>query len=412
MMQRLRTQNLFFGFVVLVGFSCSDSDVRRNYANYSRVHSASGISGRPYQEIVSELRELEGKYSDVARVINYGQTVQGRELTMIRIAKPGNFAKRKGVFISGTIHGDEFLNIEDRLPRWFLENQHSPGVAKYLDSGGIIWIAPILNPDGYTAQRRENNKGKDLNRDFELKVANKAGYTQPEIIGLNKIINSELAEQNATLGFTMDYHCCVGAIIFPWGYSETKELPPAEKQKHLRYGKIILDQFPKYGIGRAIDIVNYTALGASDDHWHEAYNATAFTFEGAQYQEKKNFNLHTKMWDNLLAAQAAETEGQIGTDVADTRPKLSVLESLASGVVVASSGPIGTKTIAICKGNVPSCGLSQSLVSFAAAYQSGDRQIFKARGPISVQTNEVFTIQAFDSASSPTGRSTIRFRSR
>jgi len=372
-----------------------DFDVEKNYA---RVHSDSGISGRPYEQIVAELKQLETAHPGIAKVITYGQTVGGQDLTMIRIGKPGATTDRPGVLIAGTIHGDEFLNIEDRLPRWFLENQTSPGVAKYLNSGGVIWIAPILNPDGYKARRRENNRGKDLNRDFDLKMANKAGFSQPETSALYKTMQQEVASQNSKLKLTMDYHCCVGALIYPWGHSYDKELPANAKAEHLRLAGKIQEQFPRYKAGRAIEIVNYVAVGASDDFYHETFGATSFTFEGAVNVENRNFDKHTQMWDVLLADQAAaSTTPPVAQPTA--RPTLAILGSDQNNLTLAAAGPAGTASMTLCKGDLAACSSSGNVAAnFSSPQQIGERIVFRSAQIVSVTSQDLFTLQARDAA--------------
>lgn len=115
-----------------------------------------------------ELKSLEDSYGDFAQLVTYGKTVQGKPRTLLKIAKK-NVTSSKAIYIGGSIHGDEYFNIEDRLPRWFLEQTATSGtILSYLEQGGVIYIAPILNPDGYDSRKRENRNGVDLNRDYTV----------------------------------------------------------------------------------------------------------------------------------------------------------------------------------------------------------------------------------------------------
>ena len=377
--------------------ACMEID---NDREYSRVHSDSGISGRPYDAIRSELFKLAETNPTIAKTFSYGTTLGGREMTMIRIAKDSSAKNRPGVLIAGTIHGDEFLNIEDRLPAWFIQNHDKGGVATYLNAGGIIWIAPILNPDGYEKRQRENLRNQDLNRDFDVKIAKKQNaFSQNETKGLYAILKQELASQNASLKLTMDYHCCVGALIYPWGHSETSQLPPAEKAEHLRLAKKIQEQFPTYRAGRAYEIVNYTAVGAADDFYHETFGSTSFTFEGAVNVENRNFDKHTRMWDELLSDQAAKMSTSPVTPQADQRPTIAVMASDASGLTLAAAAGVGTASMTLCKGNASACssGLSVAL-TFGSAQQVGQRLIFKTSQTVNFISQELVTLQARDTA--------------
>jgi hypothetical protein len=196
----------------------------------------------------------------------------------------------------------------------------------------------------------------------------------------------------------MDYHCCVGALIYPWGHSYDRELPANEKTEHLRLARKIQEQFPRYKAGRAIEIVNYVAVGASDDFYHETFGATSFTFEGAVNVENRNFEKHTQMWDALLADQAAATSTppvpQLGA-----RPTLAVLASDQAGVSLAAAGPAGTASMTLCKGDLAACAAGATVdLNFAAPQQIGERIVFKAAQAFAVASQEVFTLQARDAA--------------
>lgn len=380
--------------------------------NYSRIHSDSGIKGRSYKQIYEELRELESRYPDLAAVVTYGKSVRGEDLHLLRIRKIGNFQRRPGVLIAGTIHGNEFLNIEDRLPRWLLENQIDPGVSKFLNSGGVVWIAPIMNPDGYAARQRANRNGKDLNRDFGLKSINKAGFTQPETASLISTIRTELQSQNASLNLTFDYHCCFGGVLYPWGYSKTNRLPEKAKAEHLRVGAIIINQFPSYKIGGTYELLGYAAVGNSKDFYHETFGATAFTFEGVRYREKDKFAQHTKMWSDLLKDQAMRTGAQQIPAPDGNEPKVAILKSSETGLWLAVSGSRQTNSVAICTGDVPGCSPSQTIIGFTFSYSRGDRSIFHASSELPLVSGDTFTVQTYDSNAIPLARAVIKFKKR
>jgi hypothetical protein len=395
--------------LVATTMSCAPFS-KTNEDNYSRVHGDSGISGRSYGQIVDELNNLEKEFPGMAKVITYGKSVGGEDLTMIRIGSSNaTTTKRPGVLIEGTIHGDEFLNIEDRLPRWFLENQNSPGVAAYLKNNGVIWIAPILNPDGYQAHRRTNDNGKDLNRDFDMKKVNKKGFTQPETKSLIDTLRQEIAAQNVELKLTMDYHCCVGALIYPWGHSATAELPEPAKTEHKRLAKMILSNFAGYKAGRAQEIVNYVAIGASDDFFYESMGASAFTFEGAYGVENRNFDKHTRMWDQLLADKASSAT------VPGAPAALAIAGEDAQGQIKTWVGTNkNTTNLTLCEGEAVAClGSSAKIVtSYGDPQTIGDRLIFKSTSALTISDGKVYTILEKDSSGSISKSVSIRFQSR
>jgi hypothetical protein len=142
-------KNIYFLYLLIFSLSALGTDFPDGEFPWI-FKSDSQIRGPAYAKIVEDLEELEANHPDYAQVINYGVTPQGRNLVLIKISKKDlRPSSSKPIYIGGSIHGDEYLNIEDRLPRWFLEQGlHIDDIKNFLDEGGIIYIAPILNPDG------------------------------------------------------------------------------------------------------------------------------------------------------------------------------------------------------------------------------------------------------------------------
>lgn len=263
--------------------------------------SDSGIHGPAYKEIVGELQDLEKAYPEMAKVVTYGTSHKGRPLTLIKIAARNKGKTLPAIYIGGSIHGDEYLNIEDRLPRWFLEQSGDGGsVGLYLKNGGAIYIAPILNPDGYENRKRVNGAGEDLNRDYTVRQAGVVGLKQPETASLYQFLKEDLSRDNRRLEVAMDYHCCIGALLYPWSfYGPT--LPQVDKDRHAIIGQIMqssLGRDIKYG--QTPVILGYSAKGTSKDFYYETFGARGFTYEGRRGVEDRYFNEHTVMWSEIV----------------------------------------------------------------------------------------------------------------
>lgn len=267
-------------------------------AKFLHIDSDSGIKGPTYAKIVDELKSLETTYADYAQLVTYGKTVQGKPLTLIKIAKKSVVANQ-AVYIGGSIHGDEYLNIEDRLPRWFLEQTATSGtISTYLDQGGVIYLAPILNPDGYDRRERENRNGIDLNRDYTVLAANVQGFKEVETRSLFEYLSNDLG--SVKLKVAMDYHCCIGALLYPWSFTGPV-LSAADKQKHLLVASIMQSSIgPGVRAGTTPVILGYSAKGTSKDFYFEHFGALGFTYEGRRNKEHKFFEEHTSMWEGIL----------------------------------------------------------------------------------------------------------------
>jgi succinylglutamate desuccinylase len=267
--------------------------------------SDSGIDGPMYSQIAEEMTTLGAEYQDMATVITYGESVGDKPLNVIKIALPSPVSaeKRLGVVISGATHGNEYLNIADRLPQAFLSRWDSiPGLMRFLNEGGVLYVVPILNPDGYDRNRRYNNRNVDLNRDFDLIPAEEENFEEPETRQLADFLASEVDSQNVELRVTVDYHCCDGSLLYPWSYSRTS-LPEDSLEGHRLIGDLMRDTIDSgYDYGSTGQVLGYYPRGTSKDYYFARYGALAFTFEGAYGRENRNFERHLDWWDLILSA--------------------------------------------------------------------------------------------------------------
>lgn len=267
----------------------------------SRIKSDSGIRGPAYAKIVEELQSLETNYPSIAQLIQYGTSVGGRPLMLLKIARKKVPTTLPAIYLGGSIHGDEYLNIEDRLPRWFVERAQTSGpIASYLERGGAIYIAPILNPDGYDRRRRANNNGVDLNRDFTVRAAEVEGFKQPETTQLINFLGDDLERSGRRLEIAMDYHCCIGALLYPWSFTGPV-LPAPDKVRHEAIAQIMqrnMGTAVRYGTTPVI--LGYSAKGTSKDFYYERFGAAGFTYEGRFGQEHRHFQEHTLMWTAIV----------------------------------------------------------------------------------------------------------------
>ncbi len=268
----------------------------------------SGISGPPYAAIYESLATLARQHPREADVFDYGKSGEGRPLRLIRIQDPQAKATgaRPAVLISGATHGNEYLHVEDRLPGHFLQGK-APGVRRFLAAGGVIYIVPIVNPDGYEGRRRGNARGVDLNRDFDLVPAKELRFREVESLALAAFFEKELAEHDLRLKLAVDYHCCDGSILYPWAYTDTA-ISNDDLEAHEQVAKLMLQDIDSsYRFGPTGPVLGYNPRGTSKDYYYARYGALAFTFEGRYRVEAKKFRGHALFWDHVLAQLAGGT---------------------------------------------------------------------------------------------------------
>jgi hypothetical protein len=265
--------------------------------------SDSGYRGLPYLEMIQKLKVLAAAHPKEAEVFTYGMTTKGLPMSGIRlreIADPGVDAPL--LVVTGAIHGDEFLGVEDQLPGWVLNGGSGlESFRKFFASGGEMVFIPVMNPDGYQARQRSNAHGVDLNRDFSLLRTKHPASKESETKNYTAFLANELASTGRKLRFTLDYHCCIGATILPWAYGKAV---PIEGKDAPRYA--LLRQLSKDILGVAAgtpwEILGYTADGSTIDHFLETYGTAAIGYEGEYKKEHTYFDKHAAFLDAVVKA--------------------------------------------------------------------------------------------------------------
>lgn len=133
-----------------------------------------------YGNLTRLLQSLAEKYPHIANLSSIGQSVEGRELWVMRVTEePHADAPGKPKFkYVGNMHGDETVSrqvlvylLEELLRKYGEE----PRITELVNTTDI-YIMPSMNPDGFekstegdcsgAAGGRRNAKQKDLNRSF------------------------------------------------------------------------------------------------------------------------------------------------------------------------------------------------------------------------------------------------------
>ncbi len=284
--------------ILVLAFLLGGLCVAEEYAEYSD----SGISGPKYENILSDMERVARESNGVVETIDYGVTPKGQTMRLMVAKKPGSYVERPAMVMSGATHGNEYLGIEDKLPEALLKK--SAGAQHFLDQGGVFIFIPVLNPDGYTARKRTNSHGVDLNRDWDVTPANFQGFKQPETKALAEKIADLQHQMSLRLEVTVDYHCCIGALLHPWSYKNEK-LPPGDAQRHVEVEQLASKAL-NIQLGTTNDVLGYAPLGTTKDYYYSTYGSRAFTYEGRRNQENKYFDKHVAWWDALawLTAKA------------------------------------------------------------------------------------------------------------
>ncbi len=262
--------------------------------------SDSGIYGPKYSVILKQFRDLVATFPNELEWVQYGESIQKRPLFAV-IHRRWVRRESPTFILTGSTHGDEYLNLEDRLPIEFIkEAQKNSPFSHFLDQGGVFIYIPIVNPDGYDGRKRENMNGVDLNRDWDLKLADFKGFKEPETKALSEFVSKQVTGSHPlSISVTVDYHCCAGAVLYPWSYT-SNQLPQVDLDLHKNLAKFAEDQL---GItsGTTDEILGYKPIGTTKDYYYSTYGAAAFTYEGDYGVENKNLSKHLTWWREMVS---------------------------------------------------------------------------------------------------------------
>jgi hypothetical protein len=260
-----------------------------------------------YDEVMAELLQTEADHTDIAKLYDIGDSIEGREIWALKISdNPAILEDEPKVLYTGAHHAREWISVEIPmyLANYLTDNYDiDPNITNIIDEREI-WIVPMLNPDGVTysqtvytmwrKNKRDNNDngvfeqsfdGVDLNRNYGYKwgyddigsrpdpryetYRGTSAFSEPETQAIR-----DLAQQQDFV-FAISFHSYGELILFPWGYV-LEDTPD-----HKIYEDIAANmaQFNGYTYGNPKDGVIYRTNGDFDDSFYGYKGTLAYTFE-------------------------------------------------------------------------------------------------------------------------------------
>jgi len=173
------------------------------------------LSYHTYQEITDTLTILAQQFSHIAELHSIGQTVQGREMWIMKISDNVSVEEAEPEFkYISTMHGDEVVGKEMmiELIRLLLFEYGTTQRITDLVNNTEIWIMPNMNFDGTELHRRYNANWVDLNRNFPDRDPN---YINPNPIQPE---TQNMIDFTAQHNFVMSANFHGGALVvnYPW----------------------------------------------------------------------------------------------------------------------------------------------------------------------------------------------------
>lgn len=177
-----------------------------------------------YDVYVQMMQQFALLYPNICRIVDAGNTVQGRKILFAKISDNVDANENEPEFMyTSTMHGDEttgyilMLRLIDSLLTGYGVNDRITNLVNNME----IWINPNGNPDGtyrggnstVTGARRYNANNIDINRNFPDPVAGQhpdGNVWQPETI-----IMMNLAQSNRFV-MSANFHGGAEVVNYPW----------------------------------------------------------------------------------------------------------------------------------------------------------------------------------------------------
>lgn len=265
----------------------TNRNVRDMKASVWRGGDTSLWSYRNNTDLAAHLNDLERRCKKFVKIERIGKSVLGENILVIHMSK-FTAERPKGqpkVKIVGNLHGDEPTGrvFTVALAEWLCERKDKGDLkaSEILDKVDL-WLIPTANPDGFTAGKRGNSKGVDLNRDFPDRFTDGASSNWLPRTGKEQKETQVIMDwtlQNSPFVSSLAIH--EGALVanYPWDGSKDKSStyqasPDDATFKHLaskyatNHRKMSLPdnkEFPKGGITNG---ANWYPIYGSMQDWN------------------------------------------------------------------------------------------------------------------------------------------------
>jgi succinylglutamate desuccinylase len=207
----------------------------------------SAIDGAPIHAAAERrIDALARSFPQLVTLQTIGHSVQGRPLRVLRVTR-GNEAARPECVLAAGIHGHETSETDALfMLTTLLEHSSNARVAQLLESR-VLWVLPMISPDGVANHLRLNANRTDLNRNFAgtWRVQGQPGdfsypgpepFSEPE----SRALRDFLAGREH-LNVYVDLHRSAWLILVPFiggaGHEAAPEALAAARELHAAMGQ-------------------------------------------------------------------------------------------------------------------------------------------------------------------------------
>lgn len=288
----------------------SDAPVELPDMTFYDVAFAPGVGYHTLEELDARLDGLAATHAGIARIVEVGRSREDRPLRALVIENPDVPDPKPAPFYDGGHHGNEIEGIESTLflAEYLLHNYERNATLRAIVDAHETWILPLVNPDGYAGQTRENAFGVNLNRNYDLDWGNPAGtsttgpaadllrdspvgpqehagdapFSEPE----SQAVRDALAALDGRLTFYTSMHTRAPGLLYGWGAPQPPfPMPPEHFERLEELGAWTRSEtIFRAGTGTYGDFsvfTGYDTSGTSQDWAYAAHGVPSFTLEVA-----------------------------------------------------------------------------------------------------------------------------------
>ena len=216
-----------------------------------------------YEQIRDSMVTLATNYG-ICHLETLGVSHNSRFLLAMKISDNADIDESEpALYFEGNIHGNEKIawGVNFCMLSYLAANYPSDTLVQRLVDTREIWIAPLVNPDGYVNNSRYNGRGVDLNRNWGWMWGNEYGC------------GSDFLSENEAWKFMehfwrhpfvtyASYHSGTKYISEPWSYTTYLQPPEQNLIQHLSQGYASFTGYP-HGQG---SIGMYPINGCTKDY--------------------------------------------------------------------------------------------------------------------------------------------------
>ncbi|KAL2177455.1 uncharacterized protein P884DRAFT_329765 [Thermothelomyces heterothallicus CBS 202.75] len=252
-----------------------------------------------YHDYAAHVRYIHGlshAHRSLSRTFLAGKSFEKRPIEGVHIFGRSGPGLNPAVVFFGTVHAREWITtmVTEYIAYSLLEHYHTDSDVQHALDSFDFYIFPIVNPDGFVHSQTKNRMwrknrqrqrgttcvGRDLNRNWDVHWDRKGGAATgpcrstyrgskpldaPETRSL--AVELQAIKESQGVRLFIDWHAFGQLVMYPYGYSCEKKLPPFSAVSWLAgefaeaMGKV---HGSKYRAGTACELL-YPTSGDSAD---------------------------------------------------------------------------------------------------------------------------------------------------